>query len=482
MKKLNRVLTSVVVMAVFPCVAGAAGTYYNGNLYRSPQYKTATNGGGYYNNYGAGRGYGQEERAENTATGAVKKQIVAKKQNTTNKKQGFLLDVGLSKEMANWQFKMSQAGSKLHYDNLDWVVLNGEGAYYFDTTIPTQLKVGALYGKQMGETTMVDDDITSGAYSSVTIAEGTVQSHAMSLGTSKDGSQYGFNVEFGLTDFWKWGNVKVTPSVGYRYFKYELETSNGFGMSMDTLANNNTGFVSCISSGGETQCDPYMAFFFYDGNTGKYIYDAENNLYYVITGRDYWDDGSLTDQVVLPVGAIPAGATHIMIDMGDSYYYSQMGATHKYKTQWAGPYLALDFEYNMSQYNFVSAGIEFGLPIYKSEGDQPYRIDWMHPKSVEDKGEFGDAYHLGLNAEWVTTITDSFSLSFGVTYDYYKVAKADASTYLNPSYYKALLDYGYIDQDEYDSYAARGWTLEAKDEIESIYKSMGLRVGANIKF
>ena len=37
MKSVSRVLCSVAVMAVFPVVAGAAGTYYNGNLYQNPQ-------------------------------------------------------------------------------------------------------------------------------------------------------------------------------------------------------------------------------------------------------------------------------------------------------------------------------------------------------------------------------------------------------------------------------------------------------------
>ena len=130
----------------------------------------------------------------------------------------------------------------------------------------------------------------------------------------------------------------------------------------------------------------------------------------------------------------------------------------------------------------MTAGLEFGLPTYKSVGNQPYRIDWAHPTSVEDKGGLGDAWHLGLNAMWSTSISDSAMLSVGMTYDYYSVKGADATTYLNAGYYQDLLDAGYITEDEYNEYASAGWKVESKGEIESIYKSIGIHVGVNVKF
>ena len=175
-----------------------------------------------------------------------------------------------------------------------------------------------------------------------------------------------------------------------------------------------------------------------------------------------------------------------------------------------GPYLALDMEYMINDNNNVVAGIEFGLPVYESKGDQPYRIDWAHPTSVEDKGDFGDAYHLGFNAAWMTKITNSVGFTLGLTYDYYKVSGASATTYYSSSYYQPILN-SY--QSQYDEYVAlinggatltedeayeynvlgeeiadltakknAGWKSESKNEIESIYKSMGIRAGIEVKF
>ena len=488
MRKITLSMLSVSLIAMMPVIAGAAGTYYNGDLYQSPQ----RYGGGYYNSYGAGRGYGQNQSmvVRNTTTRVTKK--TSAKQKQANQKQGFQIDASLSHEFANWDLEMKKAGSKLRYDGLAWNVLSAEGAYYFDTETPMQINFGASYGKQSGKTSMIDDDISNGAYGSQQWVEGNQLGYAMSVGTSEGGSQMGFHAGLGLTDFMKWGNLKITPSVGYRYFKYELTTKQNSGLTMDVFVGNSSHpFVNCISVGGETQCDPFVLFEFFDANGAS--------LGTAVTGREEREDGSLTDIVF---EGIPSGTAAVTVDLGDTYYYSQGGTSHKYETEWAGPYVALDMEYAINDKNLINMGVEFGLPIYDSKGDQPYRIDWAHPTSVEDKGKFGDAYHLGLNAMWSTAITDSTMFTLGLTYDYYQINGADATTYLNPSYYQNLLDSytAYIDanydtlvangdlalyQDEVNtlsSYKEQGWKLESKDEIKSIYSSMGIRAGISMKF
>ena len=111
---------------------------------------------------------------------------------------------------------------------------------------------------------------------------------------------------------------------------------------------------------------------------------------------------------------------------------------------------------------------------------------------------------LGLGTNWVTAITNTVSLSVGLTYDYYTVSDADAKTYLNGSYYdslyaareKAWTDAGkslddILDPTNGDPVAINikelesqcsGWTCTAENEVKSFYKSMGIRVGINAKF
>ena len=159
----------------------------------------------------------------------------------------------------------------------------------------------------------------------------------------------------------------------------------------------------------------------------------------------------------------------------------------------------------------MNARLEFGLPLYTSTGDQPYRTDWQHPKSVEDKGSFGDAWHIGLGANYMTALTDTVALTFGFTFDYYTMSGGEASTYLNEDYYmriynKILAKYiaaglteydmlhGYTqDEIEYgpDPTAVNiidtknkcpGWVCKVDNEIESVYKSIGIRIGIQAKF
>ena len=174
----------------------------------------------------------------------------------------------------------------------------------------------------------------------------------------------------------------------------------------------------------------------------------------------------------------------------------------------------------MSNYDAVNARFEIGLPAYTATGDQPYRPDWQHPKSLEDKGGIGDAYHFGLGANWMHSLTNSLMLTVGMTFDYYSIGKADATSYLNSDYYMskyynpAVADnqtlveiYGSADYQNWTAVSGRdlrtdqsiyisnldtidvvnelkssGWKQEMAGEIESLYKSFGIRVGISGKF
>lgn len=471
MKKFMHTLMGVSIIAMMPVIAGAAGTYYDGNLYQSPQ-RYGTNRGGYYNNYGAGSARYQNPNMANMGTAKYAKKT-AKSESNSAKKQGLQISADFRHEFGKWDFEMNTAKSHLHYDNLAWNVVSGEAAYYFGTSTPMQVKFGARYGLQYGESSMVDDDISNGAYG----YEKGISGYAMSVGTSKDGKQFGFNAAFGLTDFFKLGRVKITPSIGYRYFEHELLTKKNSGLTMDVYDDD----TACISNGGETQCGPFVSIGPFKDSSNNIIYSTNTDEYgYLIpvytdvtTGEYYVSDF---------LGMIPSDANIVFVSFGDTYYYRQSGTSHKYETIWQGPYVAMDMEYAINNNNLINAGIEFGLPMYESKGDQPYRIDWAHPTSVKDKGGLGDAYHLALNASWSTAITDSMMFSLGMTYDYYIAKDIDAHTYLNPSYYKNLLDTGFLRQEDYDYFNSIGWEQKTQKEIESVYKSMGIRAGLTINF
>ena len=487
MKGISRILFGSAIMAVLPYVAGAAGTYYNGNLYQNPQSKYATNAGGFYNNYGAGRGYGQNMQGVGVTKTTIQTTKKTKTTKTTSsKKQGFQLGIDLNHEFADWDVQMNTAGSNLHYDNLRWNVLSGDAAYYFGDSFPMQIKVGGRYGLQFGESSMVDDDITAGnmwTTQDMIVGGNTEQvligTPALSVGTSKGGKQYGFNAAFGFTDLFDTGRVKMTPSIGYRYFKHILETKSNYGLMVQVL--NSDSFVNCVEvQNGEIQCSPYIGF----ANSSNQI------LSYAGLTAVVDSDGSILGYIV------ENDKSADLLDVGETYYYEQSGTSHKYETVWAGPYIALDMEYTINDNNIVNAGLEFGLPTYDSKGDQPYRFDWEHPTSVEDKGDFGDAYHFGFNAMWSTSISDSMMLSLGMTYDYYHVGDATATTYFNKTYNQALLtayETNYnngvgLTETEYETMLylqelkSSDWKLKSDKEIESVYKSMGIRLGLTARF
>lgn len=494
MRKIPQFLFRCSLVAFAPIAANAAGTYYTGNYqspqnrYNSPSYAQQRSGGvtaaqtaGYNRSGYSANGYSSYSSTRTTRTAqqpAQSSQSSAKRASSSAKK-GFSLDAGISRETAMWQFEMKESNSILHYDNINWNVFDAAGKYVFNAgNTAMEVSAGLKYGFQSGDSTMVDDDVTNGGYfitqwvnSADNSVIGDQIGHALSIGSSKDGSMLGFNAGFGLTDFFKWGNMKITPSVGYRYLKYKLETKKNYGLSVDTSA--------CFEVGGEIQCDPAVVIHYSDGKQ-----------------QIIWRDDIKSEM------EIGSGASNI--DTGGTYYYQQPGTSHSYEVEWSGPYLAMDMVYDINQNNSVNGRVELGFPGYKSTGDQPYRFDWAHPKSVEDKAGMFGAIHFGLGANWLTAITDTISLSIGLTYDYYTVSDADAKTYLNPTYYDGLYntrlqlwesegktEADMLATDGGDAIAKNikqleqdcpGWVCSTNGEIESFYKSMGIRVGINAKF
>lgn len=503
MKARNFWFVYSVLMAALPGLAHSAGTYYTGN-YRSPQQNYARSGYAnrqqQYNNnsgqqtqtrqgitpnanvYVGGQYQGYNRDAIFVGNSQAQAQQVQTRKANGQTKQGFSLDAGLSHEFANWNFDMKSAGSKLHYDNVRWNVFNADAVYKFAAgNTPMQIEAGLKYGVQFESSTMIDDDITNGGYlvtewwddtNNDGIGDqyiGSQIGNSLSVGTSESGNMLGFHAGFGFTDVFKLGGATITPSIGYRYLKYKLETTKDYGMTVDT------GYCATITGSNETQCDPIVIL--------KY-----GNAQQVLWNPTIDDEGFME---------MDPGATGI--STGGTYKFILPDVSHSYETTWMGPYVALDLNYDIDRYNSVNARFELGLPMYDSVGDQPYRADWQHPKSVEDKGGLGDAWHIGLGANYLTALTESVSLSVGFTFDYYTLSGGEANTYLNSSYYMAIYNdllaqyiaAGYtetymLEHDEnaqaIKSMQDSGWTSKVVNEIESVYKSMGIRIGIQARF
>jgi hypothetical protein len=152
------------------------------------------------------------------------------------------------------------------------------------------------------------------------------------------------------------------------------------------------------------------------------------------------------------------------------------------------------------------------MPGYNSKGDQPYRPDWTHPNSVEDSKPMFGATHLGLLANWTTMMDRTWGVTVGVTYDYYNVTGAKATTNLNGGYYmdwlseifeyeyhrvyrgkimgdsdpewNEMLSKNYLASGIVDLYASCGnsWTCTFENEVSGFYKSVGIRIGVTGKF
>ena len=510
-KRFCSIVLNCSLFALMPGIAAAAGTYYTGN-YNSPQRNYATSGyanrakstsysqdttytrtrtvtpndnayiGQPYNNYTRVVGTEQQTRTQTTQTKSAAG-------TNAQRANGFWLGGGLSHEFANWNFEMKEAGSKLHYDNLRWNVLDINAGYRFGGNTRMQIDAGFRYGMQFGDSPMIDDDITNGGY---LITEwwddkngnqqydpgideyiGQQIGNSLSVGNSTSGDMMGFNIGFGLTDFMKLGGARITPSIGFRYLKYKLETKEDYGLTVDT------GYCSGTSAGGdEVQCDP-IVIVHYNNDTQQVLWNPD------VGANGFWVIGTGADGV----------------NTGGTYMFKLPSISHSYETTWMGPYLALDMDYEIDKYNLVNARFELGLPLYTATGDQPYRTDWQHPKSVEDKGGFGDAWHIGLGANYMTALTDTVALTLGFTFDYYTMSGGEANTYLNSAYYegiynKLLQDWiaaGYTEADMIANYPTAqniiktknecpGWVCKVDNEIESVYKSMGIRIGVQAKF
>lgn len=579
MTKLSCFLCKCSLFVLVPVAANAAGTYYTGG-YQSPQtarYQSSafsgtannmvrsTSGVSSYNqarynsagyNTAGYSAYANRAAAQNARTAPQTRSQQPQNSAATRSgvsSGGLRVDAGLNYKTGMWQFDMNNAGSKLHYDNLSWGVFDVNAGYDFNlgNTVLT-VDAGLEYGVQLGESTMIDDDISNGGYgvafwpsNSLDADDYEQRSNALSIGASKSGDMLGLRAGVGLKDFFTVGRVKITPSVGWRYLKYKLETSENYGMVVDTL----TGMDSCSSLDGMTQCWPAVGFFkavpgdtVVDSVTGETSTGPDVLKYYftpyVGVDLDHIKDPETGLYYAEAVG-VPLdwnGVQDYYIDTMGTFYFNQRDVSHSYDVTWSGPYLALDMLYDINVDNSVSARVELGLPMYNAIADQPYRPDWQHPKSIEDKGEIGSALHLGMGAQWRTAITDKVSLSVGVTYDYYNVSGADATTYLDPAYWEAtyqgiwnsyyydsrfefagdwqasadamlngFIGPGYdkdgnkiVDEEtgetlmfEYSpDYTAvyiqdvksKGWKDTVKDEIDSFFKSLGVRVGLNIRF
>ncbi len=512
-KRFYALILNCSVFALLPGIAAAAGTYYTGN-YNSPQRNYSTSG---YATRAQNTSYSQDTTYTRTRTvtpnanaaigqpytGYTRVVGTQQQTNTTvrntrgaasgaanpHRENGFWLGAGLSHEFASWNFEMKEAGSKLHYDNLRWNVLDINAGYRFGNNTRMQIDAGFKYGMQFGDSPMIDDDITNGGYlvtewwddtngngqydQGTDTYIGQQIGHSLSVGNSSSGDMMGFNVGFGLTDFMKLGAAKFTPSIGFRYLKTKLETKQDYGLTVDT------GYCSGTSAGGdEVQCDP-IVLIHYNNDTQQVLWNPD------VDENGFWVIGSGADGV----------------NTGGTYMFKLPGVSHSYETTWMGPYLALDLDYEIDKYNLVNARFELGLPLYTATGDQPYRTDWQHPKSVEDEGSFGDAWHIGLGANYMTALTDTVALTVGFTFDYYTMSGGKASTYLNSAYYMGIYNdllaqwiaAGYTEADMLanDPTAQNivktknecpGWVCKVDNEIESVYKSMGIRVGVQAKF
>lgn len=491
MKKISTVLCGVSLCLGLPLVAEAAGTYYTGS-YQSVQqpysaqrmnsYSSYSNRSPSYSAYSSNTGTRYYAPGVNSYSQPVQQRTTA---SSSTKDSGFYINAGVNKETASWNFDMKESGSILNYSDVDWMVFDVNAGYKFGLGKGAMVvDAGFKYGIQTGETSMVDDDITNGGFFVTRWCEalgengecvgfiGDQIGHALSIGTSKGGSMMGFNVGLGLSDMLKVGNIKITPSIGYRHFGYHLQTEKNYGLAVETSA------CFQIDGSDEIQCDPAIVINYADG-----------------TQQIIWRD-EMTGNMEIGTGATT-------VNPGGTYYYQQPGVSHSYDVSWSGPYVAMDLDYEINQNNAVNGRVELGLPGYHAEGDQPYRFDWAHPKSVEDEAGMGSAIHFGLGANWTTALTDSIALSVGLTYDHYSVSGADAKTYLNGSYYMDLYntilnsdkwggnETAMLDPETGDPVAINikdleascpGWVCSTEGEIASIYKSMGIRVGINAKF
>lgn len=496
MKKLLCILYFVLCTSA---AFSASSTYMGTSGYQSPQrYYQPSPTGGYYqpSNIGAS-GYGggnYSQRGQVVQPGYARtatQQVNATRQSNIfgDGTTDFYLTAGVSHQYAQWNFDMNSAGSRLNYSDIAWNVLDIKGGYKYGDWI---IDGGFQYGMQSGKSIMTDDDISTGGLpleyyddGGNLIASGSQR--VISIGESSGGSMLGFNLGVGLTNKFGFGKTKIVPYIGYRMLNYKLNTANNHGLSVATVWCDNGSFNTDLGN-GETYC-PAMIWF--NGGDAITLDPQDFDGYY------WWD--TVSGQ----------------ISSGDTYAFSQTGDTHIYDVIWSGPYLAVELQSEINENNSLNARIELGFPGYESKGDQPYRIDWAHPTSVEDSAPMFGAMHFGLSANWTTMLGKSWGLSFGVTYDYYNVSGADATTHLNGDWYVGVLEYIYLndsggkwvdmdigggdagwyamqDPDTGNPTAAgidaiykscgNSWDCTTAGEVNSFYRSIGIRVGVMGKF
>ena len=181
MRKTIRFLMNCSLLAIAPVLANAAGTYYTGNTYQSPQsrygqsasYTTGNTATPYTRPTGyTSSGYSSVRYNNSNSNVVAQRQTQVQTQtvrSSSNKigeiKNGFYLDGGITHENAIWNMEMKESSSRLHYNDVAWNVLDLNGRYVFGMgNTKGQVEAGFKYGIQWGETTMVDDDITNGGY------------------------------------------------------------------------------------------------------------------------------------------------------------------------------------------------------------------------------------------------------------------------------------------------------------------------------
>ena len=487
--------------------ANAASPYMGTSGYQSPQsyYRPSAgsgaeaasgaqagsyyNGGGYYNNSNSGyAGARNQEGSFNRmpTAGQARQNAAARKKNAADSapgEDGFFLGAGLSRQYAQWQYELQTLGSILNYSDLAWNVFDVKAGYKTGDVV---IGLGLQYGMQAGKSFMTDDDITNGGGGYKFEGEDhdhkptgfVVRNSILSIGESKGGSMLGMHLGLGLANAFGSDSVKITPSIGYRMMKYKLTTSNNSGLSVEYND------ALCEPDDlGSLMCPAMISF--WDGSDWVYLQNMINI-------------GTLNDPVwIYP---IPPGASGA--DYGDNYAFTQAGFSHVYEVSWNGPFIAADIDVGLGGDYSMSGRIEIGFPGYEAVGDQPYRIDWAHPKSLGDKkGMFG-ALHLGMGANWMAKISDQMRMSIGLTYDYYEVKKADAVSYLSKYYYDGVRKWAedpkedgtgpgkdadrrqdVIDQlDDLYKSCNNSWTCVDPGEVNSFYRAVGIRIGIEGEF
>ncbi|MBQ2017634.1 MAG: hypothetical protein II208_03880, partial [Alphaproteobacteria bacterium] len=143
MKKMSNILLNCSVFAMLPVLANAAGTYYNGSTYQSPQsarysqqsysqrarttsysqsnggYARGGNANGVYSNPNVR--YGQSGRYGQAAYGRQDARPVNQEVAKSSAEEGFRLGAGISRQTSMWQFEMKDSCFNSLWGNLKYI-------------------------------------------------------------------------------------------------------------------------------------------------------------------------------------------------------------------------------------------------------------------------------------------------------------------------------------------------------------------------